>query len=93
MSMEELLELAKLIREEPPKPPPKKYRAIAYVDRCLNMACDGIENDNWDIVAQFIAENLSGGYTVVLTNNTTGEVKTMYPEDLITGGSENKCQN
>ena len=87
MSMEELLTLASLIKEAAPKPPPKKYRAIAYVNRCLDVVADGIENDDWDTIAQFIAENLSGGYTVVLTDNTTGEVKTMYPEDLITGGT------
>jgi hypothetical protein len=85
MSVEDLLVLAELINEEPPKPPPKKYRALAYVDRCLSMVGDGIENDNWDAIAQFIAENLSGGYTVVVTDNRTEETKTLYPEDLITG--------
>lgn len=87
MSVEDLLELADLINEEPPKPPPKKYRALAYVDRCLSMVGDGIENDDWDTIAQFIAENLSGGYTVVVTDNDTKETKTLYPEDLITGGT------
>ena len=87
MSIEELLILSDFINKEAPKPQPKKYRAIAYVERCLNTACDGIENDDFDIIGQFIAENLSGGYTVVLTDNTTGEVKTMHPEDLITGGT------
>lgn len=80
MTLEELLAMPK---EEPKKLPPKKYRAISYADRCLSMVADGVENDNWDIVAQFIAENLSGGYTVVLTNNATEEVKTLYPENLI----------
>ena len=85
MSIKELLELADFIKEEPPKSAPKKYRALAYVNRCLDVVADGIENDDWDMVAQFIAENLSGGYTVVLTDNETGENKTMYPENLITG--------
>ena len=87
MSMEELMELADSIKEEPPKLPPKKYKATAYNDRCISMACDGIESDDWDIIGQFIAYNLSDGCTVVLTDNTTGEVKTLYPEDLITGGA------
>lgn len=85
MSIEQLMELAESIKDEPPKLPPKKYKAIAYTDRCLSMAVDGIENDNWDIIAQFIAENLSGKYTVVVTDNTTGESKTFYPENLIAG--------
>lgn len=87
MSVKDLLELTELINNTAPKLTPKKYRAIAYADRGLKVVADGIENDNWDIIAQFIVENLSGGYTVVLTDNTTGEVKTMYPEDLITGGT------
>lgn len=87
MSVEDILELAELIKKSAPKLPPKKYRAIAYADRCLKVVADGIENDDWDIVAQFVADNLSGGYTIVITDNTTGEVKTLYPEDLITGGT------
>lgn len=87
MSIEELLILADIINKEAPKPQTKKYRAIAYIDRSLNTACDGIENDDLDVIGQFIAENLSSKHTVVMTDNATGESKTMYPEDLITGGT------
>ena len=87
MSIEQLIELAESIKDESPKLPPKKYRALAYANRSLDVAADGIENDDWDIIAQFIAENLSGKYTVVVTDNTTGESKTFYPENLITGGT------
>ena len=85
MSIEKVLVIVDLINKAPPQPPPKKYRALAYVHPCLDVVADGIENDNWDLIANFIGRNLSGGYTVVLTNNTTGEVKTFYPENLITG--------
>jgi hypothetical protein len=86
MKLEELLIL---MEEDKPKPmPPKKYRAIAYVDRCLHQVSDGIENDDWDLIADFIGRSLSEGSTVVITDNTTNETKTLYPENLIEGGIE-----
>lgn len=84
MKLDELLDL---IATEKPKPiPPKKYKAIAYVDRCLHQVVDGIDNDDWDMIADFIASNLAEGSTVVITDNTTNESKTFYPENLLKGG-------
>ena len=79
MTLEELLAIPK---EEPPKLPPKKYKLIAYADRCMKSVVDGRETDDWRQVEEFVWTNTRLGYTCELINTETGNHKYSYPDSF-----------
>ena len=85
MKIDELLALADSIKESAPKPPPKKYKLIAYAERCMKSVVDGRETDYWSQVEEFVWTNTELGYTCELINTETGNHKYSYPEDPNTG--------
>ena len=80
MSLAELLELAEA---EKPKPiPPKKYKLIAYVERCLKGIVDGRDTDDWAQVEEFVWENCQAGYTCEIIYTETGVRKYAHPDNF-----------
>lgn len=77
MTLEEIMVLA---NEEPQKTKPKKYKAIAYVERCRRGAIDGIDSDDDTAILEFVWTSCQAGFTCEIINNETGERKYAYPE-------------
>lgn len=72
-----------LLASEKPKPiKPKKYRAIAYLERCLRSAIDGIDTDNESDLIDFVWENCQQGLVCEVFYNETGKRMAFYAEDL-----------
>lgn len=78
----DILKLAELIADEPHEIKPKKYRAVAYVERCLRGAMDGIDTDDVAILDEFIWENCQHGFTCEVFYTETDSRKTFYPENF-----------
>lgn len=72
-----LMELADFITEKEPIPQ-KKYKAIAYLERCLRGAMDGIDTDDEALLEEFIWSNCQAGHTCEVIHNETGSRKVYY---------------
>lgn len=82
MTLEEILKLAE---EEKTKPiAPKKYKVIAYVERCLRGVIDGIDTDDEAVLDDFIWKNCQDGYTCEVLYHETGNRKVFYAEKFTT---------
>ena len=80
----DILKLAELITDEPQKIKPKKYKATAYIERCLRGAMDGIDTDDEALLDDFIWENCQEGYTCEVIYNETGKRKIFHGEKFTT---------
>ena len=80
----DLLKLAELITDEPHEIKPKKYKATAYIERCLRGAMDGIDTDDEALLDEFVWENCQEGFTCEVIYNETGERKVFYAEKFTT---------
>lgn len=79
MTLEEIM----AIMPEEPKPiKPKKYKATAYLERCLRSAVDGIDTDNESDIIDFVWSSLIQGLTCEVFYNETGKRMAFYTEDL-----------
>lgn len=78
----DILKLAELITDEPHETKPKKYRAVAYIQRCLRGAMDGIETNDAAILNDFIWENCQQGFTCEVFYTETGNRKVFYAENF-----------
>ena len=76
----DLMKLAELITDEPQEAKQKKYRATAYVDRCMHCAIDGIDTDDYTDILDFVWDNCQKGLCCEIINHETGERKHAYPE-------------
>ena len=80
MTLEEMMALA---TEKPKKVQLKKFKATAYEDRSHKFAIDGLDSDEWQMIAEFLVDGLAKGYCVEICNNVTEGRKSFYPEDLL----------
>ena len=80
----DILKLAELITDEPPKFKPKKYKGIAYVERCLRGAIDGIDTDDEAKLDEFVWKNCQQGLTCEVIYTKTGNRKVFYAENFTT---------
>ena len=78
----DILKLAEFITDESQEIKPKKYKATAYLERCLRGAMDGIDTNSWSQIDEFVWENCQAGFTCEIINNETGERKYAYPENF-----------
>lgn len=78
----DLMKLAELITNEPQEIKPKKYKATAYLERCLRGAIDGLDTDDKAILDDFIWENCQRGYTCEVIYTETGDRKVFYAENF-----------
>ena len=76
----DILKLAELITDEPQEAKSNKYKAIAYIERCLRGAMDGIDTDDYSAILDFVWDNCQRGYSCEIISNETGERKYAYPE-------------
>ena len=82
--MTTLKEAMAFITEEPKEIKPKKYKATAYVERCLRGAIDGIDTDDEAKLDDFVWKNCQAGYTCEVTYNESGERKIFHGEKFTT---------
>ena len=80
----DLMKLAELITDEPQEIKPKKYKATAYIERCLRGAMDGIDTDDKSLLDEFVWENCQEGFTCEVIYNETGKRKVFYGEKFTT---------
>lgn len=78
-----LMELADFITEKEPSLQ-KKYKATAYLERCLRGAMDGIDTDDKSLLDEFVWENCQAGYTCEVICTKTGSRKVYYAEKFTT---------
>lgn len=78
----DILKLAELITDEPHEIKPKKYKATAYLERCLRGAMDGIDTDEESLLDEFVWRNCQQGLTCEIINNETGERRYTYPDNF-----------
>lgn len=76
----DILKLAELITDEPQEIKPKKYKATAYLERCLRGAMDGIDTDDEALLDDFVWESCQAGYTCEVIYNETGNRRVFYGE-------------
>lgn len=79
-----LEEAMALIAEESKQTEPKKYKATAYLERCLRGAMDGIDTDDETLLEEFIWSNCQAGHTCEVIHNETGSRKVYYAEKFTT---------
>lgn len=79
-----LEEAMALVLEEPKQAEPKKYKATAYIERCLRGAIDGIDTDDEALLDEFVWSNCQNGYTCEVFHNETGGRKVYYAEKFTT---------
>jgi hypothetical protein len=82
--MTALEEAMALIVEEPKQIKPKKFKATAYLERCLRGAMDGIDTDDEALLDEFVWSNCQSGYTCEILYAETGERKVFYAEKFTT---------
>ena len=80
----DILKLAELITDEPQEIHQKKFKATAYIERCLRGAMDSIDTDDEALLDDFIWENCQEGFTCEVTYNETGKHKVFYGEKFTT---------
>ena len=78
----DILKLAELITDEPQPTYQRKFKATAYVERCLRGAIDGIDTDDYTAILDFVWANCQAGLACEIIDNETGERKYAYPEDF-----------
>lgn len=78
------LEEALCTTEEPQQTKTPKYKAIAYIERCLRGAMDGIDTDDEALLDEFVWSNCQNGFTCEVTYNETGRHKVFYSEQFTT---------
>ena len=78
------MKLAEFITDEPQKIKPKKYKATAYLERCLRGAMDGIDTDDEALLDEFVWKNCQEGLTCEVIYNETGKRKVYYAEKFTT---------
>lgn len=78
------LEQAIALMEESMPVLTKKYKAVAYLERCLRGAVDGIDTDDEALLDEFVWENCQNGHTCEVIHNETGERKVFYAEKFTT---------
>lgn len=78
----DILKLAELITDEPHEIKPKKYKATAYIERCLRGAMDGIDTDDEALLDEFVWENCQNGHTCEVIYTETGNRKVYYAENF-----------
>lgn len=79
-----LEEAMALVNEKPKQTEPKKYKATAYLERCLRGAMDGINTDDEALLDEFVWSNCQSGYTCEVIYAETGERKVFYAEKFTT---------
>lgn len=80
----DILKLAELITDEPKEIKSKKYKATAYLERCLRGAMDGIDTDDEAMLDEFVWKNCQQGLTCEVIYNETGNRKVYYAEKFTT---------
>ena len=80
----DIFKLAELITDEPQEIKPKKFKATAYLERCLRGARDGIDTDDEAILDDFVWENCQSGLTCEVVYTETGDRKVFYAENFTT---------
>lgn len=78
------LEQAMALMEESKPALTKKYKATAYLERCLRGAMDGIDTDDETLLEEFIWSNCQAGHTCEVIHNETGSRKVYYAEQFTT---------
>jgi hypothetical protein len=78
----DILKLAELITDKPNENKPKKYKATAYIERCLRGAVDGIDTDDVALLDEFVWDNCQSGYTCEVVYAETGKRKVFYAENF-----------
>lgn len=73
-----------LISEEPKEIKPKKYKVIAYLERCLRGAMDGIDTNDEALLDEFVWKNCQAGLTCEVIYSETGNRKVFYAEKFTT---------
>jgi hypothetical protein len=76
----DILKLAELITDEPQEIKSKKYKATAYLERCLRGAMDGIDTDDEALLDEFVWKNCQEGLTCEVIYNETGNRRVFYGE-------------
>ena len=79
-TLEELL----LMTDEPAPPKPPKYKATAYLERCLRGAIDGIDTNDEALLDDFVWHNCQNGFTCEVIYNETGKRRVFYSEQFTT---------
>jgi len=77
------MELADFIADEVPIPQ-KKYKATAYLERCLRGAIDGIDTDDKAMIDEFVWENCQAGHTCEVLYVETGKRRVFYGDKFTT---------
>ena len=78
----DILKLAELITDEPRETKSKKYKATAYIERCLRGAMDGIDTDDEALLDEFVWNNCQQGLTCEVFYAETGNRKVFYAENF-----------
>lgn len=78
----DLWKLAELITDEPKETKTRRYKATAYLERCLRGAMDGIDTNDWSQIDDFVWKNCQQGLTCEIINNETGERRYAYPDNF-----------
>lgn len=81
ITLEEAMALA---IKEPKQTELKKYKATAYLERCLRGAMDGIDTDDEALLDEFVWSNCQNGHTCEVIHNETGSRKVYYAEKFTT---------
>lgn len=82
--MTTLEEAMALAIKEPKQTESKKFKATAYVERCLRGAMDGIDTDDEALLDEFVWNNCQAGLTCEVVYNETDERKVFYAEKFTT---------
>lgn len=79
MNLQTLIELCP---DKPRAIKSKKYKATAYLERCLHSAVDGIDTDNESDLIDFVWENCNQGLVCEVLYIETGKRTAFYAEDF-----------
>lgn len=79
-----LEEAMTLVIEDTKPIKPNKFKATAYIERCLRGAIDGINTDDEALLDEFVWSNCQSGYTCEVTYNETDERRVFYAEKFTT---------
>lgn len=82
--MTTLEEAMELVIDEPKEIKPAKFKATAYLERCLRGAMDGIDTDDEALLDDFVWENCQAGYTCEVIYSETGKRRVFYGEKFTT---------
>ena len=77
MTLEEAMALT---IDEPKETKTTKYKAIAYLERCLRGAIDGLDTDDEAILNEFVQTNCQLGLTCEVIDVEVGARRVFYAE-------------